>query len=395
MVEATIRVDSALASHDGKYKCNDQHDNYHYLHIVSEEEEKAAAEAIDLQQQQQQTLQGRTMEHGEGTTTPKVICITVKQKRGDTPEEVDLMDTYSWEEGDESVFPVEDLNRAGSVEVFSPGEDSEGEEEEVGDEKDNDEDGDNENGALLANVEKSWSGNKSSGGDVAPIVRKGLIKTKILFNEDEDYDDSAAVELDEEENVTPAVGDDILIIDRNSAETPFLVDNNNNQDNVTKTVVSQDVAEKEDVRLGGIMATGGGGVKGRPMKGETTRKNDNREEEDSSKKESATWLWKGDGWRREDSDGRNDGTLLLMGASGGGGDGGSEGGSAKLLLGASNNNLTVLGSARNVIGNGDEKIVTGVVVIRENVADGGRVVVGPPDGDAVVFVGENFSRLQF
>lgn len=37
-IEATVRVARALPEHEGKYRCNGLHDNYHYLHIVKARE---------------------------------------------------------------------------------------------------------------------------------------------------------------------------------------------------------------------------------------------------------------------------------------------------------------------------------------------------------------------
>lgn len=86
-IEATVSVASALMSHEGRYKCNSLHDNYHYLHIV---EAVVETTTIGNKRRYHSSSYGNSLKKMSMTTEEPTVdnnCITdkgQKHRRGDT-----------------------------------------------------------------------------------------------------------------------------------------------------------------------------------------------------------------------------------------------------------------------------------------------------------------------
>lgn len=56
--ESTVSVESALKSHEGKYRCNDMHDNYHYLRIIEDTDDATVEKEIRAEALQTDSAMG-------------------------------------------------------------------------------------------------------------------------------------------------------------------------------------------------------------------------------------------------------------------------------------------------------------------------------------------------
>lgn len=163
---------SALASHDGKYKCNGLHDNYHYLHIVAKEDGTATPTI---------TTTKRRTSHPAEIAVPSISITTMTNglqwKRGDTSQEEPVDEYYEYEDYEMEVARLRNSTSSADVEDYEDyamsGDYSEGAKEETLD-------GDRESGELLGSSGKS--------GTSARNRLKGLIRTTILFA---DYDEAS------------------------------------------------------------------------------------------------------------------------------------------------------------------------------------------------------------
>lgn len=117
-IEATVSVTSALASHEGRYKCNGLHENYHYLHIVHRADPPTTATSAAIDDVSRGNLSSLgTMSAGNGrrvtirdvsTTMETNSSNNVEQqpaRRGDDSDGGDLIDLY-YEYYEEDVAPT-------------------------------------------------------------------------------------------------------------------------------------------------------------------------------------------------------------------------------------------------------------------------------------------------
>lgn len=127
-IEATVSVTSALASHEGRYKCNGLHENYHYLHIADEAEPPpttATSAAFDDVSRSSSSSRGNSSSLGMIAASNKGRRVTIRDvsttmetksgdaeqqpaRRGDDSDGEDLIDLYYeyYEEAAEDVAPT-------------------------------------------------------------------------------------------------------------------------------------------------------------------------------------------------------------------------------------------------------------------------------------------------
>lgn len=115
-IEATVSVASALASHEGRYKCNGLHENYHYLHIVAKEAPPSTTSATSVAIPGSSLTTATAAEADEEGRRTIIRDVTTTMETKSTKRI--WWREYTWEEGrEEEYYDEEYVNPIGEAAV--------------------------------------------------------------------------------------------------------------------------------------------------------------------------------------------------------------------------------------------------------------------------------------
>lgn len=115
-IEATVSVASALASHEGRYKCNGLHENYHYLHIVAKEAPPPTTSATSVAIPGSSLTTATAAEADEEGRRTIIRDVTTTMETKSTKRI--WWREYTWEEGrEEEYYDEEYVNPFGEAAV--------------------------------------------------------------------------------------------------------------------------------------------------------------------------------------------------------------------------------------------------------------------------------------